>query len=297
MDPMISGGNVLAIGPAGAGKTTSLHKLAMDLRERNFAVCVVNGALVDTAAQLMELVVKGFDLEPTAVRKDEGTTLAAVARLRAAPVGGCVLIDGPLTTVVARELFGRLRDELWSLELRWALTSTEAAAMVVRVPPANAFWDRVIKLPLLTTAEAVEVIRAGLSSDEFDELTHSGWQPPRSWPRHVVREVRDRFEGTTLQPADLIQELREREAGLDRIPSMVLAELQQLGRPAAAGDTELLKRCGYSRAYVARALAELEDDGLVISFPAASDGPGRPRKLYEPALKEDYGPPLKPTWE
>jgi len=73
---------------------------------------------------------------------------------------------------------------------------------------------------------------------------------------------------------------------LDRVPSMILTELESLRRPAAASDSELVERLGYTRAYIARGLADLEQKGLVTSqFESTEGKSGRPRKLYEPVLK------------
>jgi hypothetical protein len=63
---------------------------------------------------------------------------------------------------------------------------------------------------------------------------------------------------------------------------MVLAELDALGRPAAAGDPELLSRLHWKRASAARWLARMESAGILRSFIGLADGQGRPPKLYEP---------------
>ncbi len=289
LDPLLSGGNVLVSGPAGAGKTTSLRMLHHQLEQRDVSSVLVNATLAEGTVPLLELVADAFGLalEPQKHSAPAGAlrpALEALGRLRQAPAGGCVLLDGFMQPEVGLELFGRLRDEVWGLELRWALACRETLAVTMRTPPADAFWDRVVQMPPLAEDEVEDLLHRGLSDEERAGLPGS-WAPKDHWPRSVVRAVRDQIEGTTLEAPGQLEELRRREAELERAPSMVLTELRELRRPAAAGDLELLGRVGYSRAYVARALAELEHRGLVIAAPESTRGSqGRPRKLYEPKV-------------
>lgn len=293
LDPMLSGGNVLLTGPGGAGKTTSMRMLKHQLDQRNVPAVLLNASLADGTVQLLELIAAAFGLplepqKPSLPGAALRPALEALERLRRAPPGGCVLLDGLLQPETGLELFGRLRDEVWELDLRWALASRETLATTLRKPPADAFWDRVVRMPPLADNEVDELLDRGLRADErADLLRDDGWSVPNDrWPRSVVRAVRDYFEGTTLQAPEQLDVLRQKEAELERVPSMVLAELQQLRRPAAAGDFELLDRLGFSRAYVARALAELEQRGLVIATPQSTEGrQGRPQKLYEPTIE------------
>lgn len=274
LDPLFSGGNVLVVGAGGSGKTTLLRKVESELDRRAQNPRYINASLARDATELVRLVL------PDA--SDASTPLDAVRELnRLASM--CILVDGPLPMPIVRELFGRLRDELWAGEHRWVLATSLLLSAAARLPPADAFWDRRVEIPPLRGEEVEELLRRGLDEHERADLMDAGWLPPKGpTPREVVREARAALEGTSLTPPDEVARLRDRKAGLERVPSMVLAELEGLGRPAAANDPELLERLGYSRAYVARALAELERAGLVQSLPAASDGPGRPAKLYDP---------------
>jgi hypothetical protein len=285
--PVLSGGNVLLLGPSGAGKTTALHKLAADLRAHDVPAVIVNASLAESSADLLELAADALGATLMVPRPNGLAILAAISRLGGVPPSA-LLIDGPLPDG-GRELFGRYRDELWKLEHRWVLASSPNQASAVRVPPADAFWDQVITLPPFSELQAAELLERGLDGSEQQFLLDGGWQPPEpAWPRAIVRSVRDSLtESTPLRAPDEVKELHERQAALPRVPAMVLAELTALRRPAAASDQELLLRLGYSRAYVARALVELEDLGLVVaSVESSPSKTGRPRKLYEPTLPE-----------
>ena len=291
---MVSGGNVLLIGPPGSGKTTSLRKLASDLEQRNVPVATVNCSLATSTAELLDLVAEGLSLPllPNLAAGLQGArhglrgAMEGLRRLATARPGSCVLLDGDLQTEIAQELFGRLRDEVWELELRWALACRPALAVAMRTPPVDAFWDRAIQIPPLTVAEATELLERGLDDEERWNLPEADlWAPDPLWPRGLVSAVRDQLEGTSLAAPDQLEVLRQKEAELSRAPSMVLAELQQLRRPAAAGDPELVERLGFSRPHISRALAELEQLGLVQASMGSTEGrQGRPVKFYEPTI-------------
>jgi Cdc6-like AAA superfamily ATPase len=280
--PALRGGNVLLLGPSGSGKTTALRKLESDLRRGERAPHFVNGRLADSPSALLQLVAEQLQLSVG----DDWPVIELLHKLDGVSPRA-LLVDG-LGVSSGLELFSRYRDELWSLEHTWTLTSTPVAAAPLRVSHAGQFWDQTVSLPPFDQTEVDELLARGLDPDELARLYAAGWQAPDpAWPRAVVRSVFDVLEDNPLQAPDEIQELRAREADLERLPTMVLTELRGLRRPAAAGDTELLARLGYSRAYVARALTELEDLGLVVSTPENMEGKaGRPRKLYEAILAD-----------
>jgi predicted ArsR family transcriptional regulator len=59
----------------------------------------------------------------------------------------------------------------------------------------------------------------------------------------------------------------------------MLAELENLERPVAASDAELLQRLGVTRERTTQVLKQLEQHGLVEGFSEPAER-GRPRKLY-----------------
>ncbi len=81
--------------------------------------------------------------------------------------------------------------------------------------------------------------------------------------------------------ADMFQGFERRK---NKLPAgdVILAATEALGAPVAAGDTNFLKRLGWTRPHAARTLAAMEDAGVLRSFRASEDRPGQPRKLYEP---------------
>ena len=63
-----------------------------------------------------------------------------------------------------------------------------------------------------------------------------------------------------------------------------MTELLDLGQ-ASPSDEVLLQRVGLTRARVSTILQQLLQAGLVESAIQRSDGPGRPRVIYLPALR------------
>jgi energy-coupling factor transporter ATP-binding protein EcfA2 len=292
-DAVADGRNTLLIGPPGSGKTTLLRKLAADLKPAPRSVAWVNPALADNGVELLELIAhcveEAADIRhetprrPTVPADATGPLrlLGALERVPSRPPT-VVLIDGTLQPEAAYDVFGRLRDQLWALPHTWVLATTSERSGAVRAAPADAFWSTIIEVGPMTAAQIDDLLRRGLSASERAQVDAHEMRPVQDTPRRVIRFAQDVLDGT-LSGVDLPEARRhERAAALSRGASMALAELEGLGRPAAASDPELLARLGWTRPYASRVLAGLESAGVLRSFPAAAVGQGRPPKLYEP---------------
>ena len=76
--------------------------------------------------------------------------------------------------------------------------------------------------------------------------------------------VIDRQDLASVLEQRAVRESRVSELG--RSPSMLLAEIAQLGRPVWASDKELLGRMGWTRNRAVQVLGQLEDEGFLRSY-------------------------------
>lgn len=283
-----SGRNVLVIAERGGGKTSLLHALELRLSARpdgarNVAYVDLSaaedssGALSQIFASLEGASGSPFDEVALALA---GRTLLQrrLERLEAA-TPTLILGDG-LAGTVAYDLFGKLRDRLWDTGHQFVFATDANQALEYTRPPADAFWEQTVTTsfdqPLMK-----EILKRrapnGLPPWGLDSIKIANGNP-----REMLRSAQ-RFEAGVDSPsaaAERSEDWTRRSAELPRAESMVLAELEGLGS-ASASDPELLRRVGYSRASVARALRSLYDAELVVAE-ERSDGPGRPRVIYTP---------------
>lgn len=273
--------NVLIVGEHGSGKTTLLRRLIVDSPDREFKV--VDAGLASTVYGLIRLIGRALDGPPTDETQSGDDPVDLLDALASLPRerGVILVIDGPLDPDVAYVFFGRLRDQLWRLPYTWIVTATPEEAGALRTPPAHAFWSLVVDIGPLGSDEIDQLLRRALDDEELEQLKReSGGQWPISAPaRHVVRWAQDILDGRSPTHD---QDLTRRADGLGRQAAMVLSELSALDRPASAGDPELLRRLGWTRANASRWLSRMEAAGILRSFTGTGKGQGRPPKLYEP---------------
>jgi hypothetical protein len=81
----------------------------------------------------------------------------------------------------------------------------------------------------------------------------------------LAREVViDRQDVARVLEQRALREARASELG--RAPSMLLTEIEQLGRPVWSSDPELLARMGWTRNRAVQVLGQLEQAGLLESY-------------------------------
>lgn len=271
--------NMLLVGERGSGKTTLLRRLIVDSPDRDFKI--IDAGPVSTVHNLIRLIGRslGQDAdEQQGASNDPVDLVEALSRLPHVP-GVVLVIDGPLDPDVAYIFFGRLRDQVWRMPNTWIVTATPEEAGALRTPPADAFWSLVLEVGNLSTDEIDQLLDRGLDEQERAQLRAQAEQPIFAPARHVVRWAQDVLDGRS--PTD-DRQLKERADKLGRQAAMALSELMALGRPAAAGDEELLRRLGWTRANASRWLSRMEEAEILRSFAGPSKGQGRPPKLYEP---------------
>jgi hypothetical protein len=291
--------NALVLGDRGAGKTSTLRQLAFRLRERGVGVEFVDGSVAPDAASILQLVrfrlagprstpapLLPEHMLPGVVLGEPEILLRVVDDLASALEEGdhsAVILDGAPSGKAAHTLFGRLRDELWQLPLTWLVSADADEIAEYLRPPADAFFEEVIRLPRLPRDQALELLERRLSPDEVARVvTDDLLEFADGNPRRLLAAARE-----VLRTSDAPDETARRRAALQRKVealgrpySMVVAELEANGA-ASASDESLLRRLGWTRPRAAQVLKRLEEEGIVTSSTRAGGGGGRPRKVYE----------------
>lgn len=314
--------NVILLGARGAGKSSLLRRVAYELRElRAHRIEFVDaGPAGDDAGALLSLIADRLVGPDTVIMRATSRLtaggdphvpldlVATVDRLRGelprqmAAVPGdadgpawdpglpvVVIVDGAPPSP-AHTLFGKLRDELWTLPVVWVVSGDEKQRGNYLRPPADAFFDVQLTLQPLAPAAAVDLLRRRLDKDDrltSDELRQIVASTDRT-PRAVLQAARRHL----LDPSSTGHEARGRReaalrelAELGRPAHMLVAELQARGGAASASDDGLQSALGWTRPRLVQLFKELEKRNLVVATHQRSESGGRPRTVYE--LVED----------
>lgn len=300
---MDRGLNALVIGEAGSGKTSLLHMAELGLRDAREPVCFASASEIDQPEQAAAAIYRAAGdagwlesvdedlLAAAAHGEDPFVTTQLLRALEQAPAGGRMLVDD-ITASAGHGLFGRSRDELWQLPLRWGVSIDAQQAAGLLTPPADSFFERQVPLEPLDPVERRQVLErriddsdtgAELSDRQVDELAKLG----PSNPRRLITFARELADSGT-DPQQLIAGAERRrlraEAVGGRPAAMLVAEMEGRG-PVSAGDRELLTRLGWTRPRAADLLNRLHEAQVVHEYPEHRRArPGRPRRLF--ALRE-----------
>lgn len=283
LGPLLQGRNVLLLGEPGSGKTTLMRRVVAGLEEQDCRTLWINGALAETAEDFLTMLVEGSEDRglPTIGAESANARLLKLTQRLAALPATVIIVDNLSDSVAAFDLFGRLRDELWSAGHTWLAAARPKDSGALRSPPAEAFWSAVVEIPTLDEMEVAAFLQRGLSAPERKRLRQvplSGYHP-----RLLIRELQGALEEGGEASDAWVQRILEEAARLGRSEETALRELIGLGRPASAHDPELQKGLGWSRPYTQRIFSHLESAHLVRSIPESTgERTGRPRKLYEP---------------
>ncbi len=304
------GVNVLVLGPRGAGKTSFLHTCEWELEQQNRRTVWVSGAFVESAMELLDAVAYQFEV-PRSVYQS-GFPEVAVANLgaisgRREPVGGpaplpaairefasrleskregqpdprhWVVIIDDLRPEVGHALFGRARDELWSLPLVWIAAGDKARTADYLKPPADSFFGKVIELGPLDDDAAASILRTRALGQLSDDLVRRITEQAHGNPRRLITLATEAVLGgpeslrALERDSATVARLRELGPSAQRLWEALVPMKQ-----AAANDVELLDRVGWSRVRASQVLNQLEAAGLVESSTEKAQH-GRPRKVY-----------------
>jgi DNA-binding transcriptional ArsR family regulator len=286
--------NVLLVGDRGMGKTSFLHRLEQQAPD-DVDPIYIDASLADDLPGLLDLIgatvrAHAPTRRPPAVRSfgralgETGTALAMLDELRsyAYEPGRIVvlLLDEIQSGAVAQSLFGRLRDELWSLPFVWVVAADAARRAAYLRPPADAFFGTVIELRPLDARLVLKRRFAGLPHDHGEVLA----QLSDGSPRHLIELVRQVLV-ENRHPRDLFADEERISSVLDRFgPSarMLVDTIRNRGS-VSASDEELLERLGWTRSRATQLLKQLEEVGLVTS---ETEKGGR-KKLYRLSTRND----------
>lgn len=208
--------------------------------------------------------------------------------LRDAGFDAVILVDELASSEIAQTLFGRMRDELWTLRARWIVAGRSSDSEHLLMPPADTFFERRLNLGPLTHANAMALLRArlereamDLSDEAIDQLAGLGQGSPLT----LVAALRAVASGTPT--SELIERSQQLAAALKGLspPAQRLARLiLNQARPARTTDPELLRQMGWTSSRLRQVLHELADAGFLDVVDAEAHGPGRPSKAYVPSI-------------
>lgn len=268
---------VLLVGEEGSGKTTLLNWLTARLREKRRSVARVDAAVARDAGDVLDLIRFALHAAHRGWREEESASEPAAVdsvrlQLAAERLAGApqttILVDNLFDHGAAHTVFGRLRDVLWQSRHRWVVTARPQDVRAFLAPPADAFFQERLTIPVL-------------ADDEVAEFAHRAGAPkvfrariPRT-PRDAVRAAR------ALASPDVGGDaFVDAAARVGPAAASVFQQMESLGRPVTAADSDLMARTGMSPITLRRHLRALIDAGLVAAEQERSGQIGRPRMVY-----------------
>lgn len=116
-----------------------------------------------TVTELIDKITDGLGHPETALSRR-----VALAKLRSAGESrpGTLIVVHAVSGEAGHDLFGRMRDDLWEMDVRWLVGARSDDAAVLLRPPADAFFETTVLLgadgdPSLALAAARQVLLVG----------------------------------------------------------------------------------------------------------------------------------------
>jgi len=298
---------VLVLGERGSGRTSLLNHVASLLTRQKEArqTVMVSGELASNPSQLLGVLVARVqrlaepagsparwleDLRALSMPDGPFGQVAQPAilielvdllgdRLAALERPACLMVDG-IAPTVAHGMFGSLRNELWALPgAAWVLAGDIAAATLYLEPPADAFFERTVKLGPLTDADAAKLLRAHIPELVGADIERA-IAVAEGNPRRLVRAAGDIQAGIAPASAKSDELARQAVAVAGPLAGALVGYLADHG-PAAASDETLLRQIGASRQRASQLMHELEAAGLLETIERHEPGRRgrRPRRF------------------
>jgi energy-coupling factor transporter ATP-binding protein EcfA2 len=298
---------VLLLGERGSGRTSLLNHVAWLLarEEEPRDTVLISGELARDAAQLLGVLVARLQrlAEPGSSRARWIEDLRALSmpdgpfgqvarpailmelvdllgeRLGALQRPVCLMVDG-IAPTVAHGVFGTLRNELWTLEgASWVVAGDSVAEPLYLQPPADAFFERTVKLDPIIAADAAKLLRAH-APELTDAEIERAIAVAAGNPRRLLRAATDIHTG--VAPAGAATgELAQQAAGLAGPLAGALVDYLAAHGPAAASDGTMLSQIGASRQRASQLMHRLESAGLLETIEQHEPGRrGRPSRRF-----------------
>lgn len=294
--------NVALIGPRGIGKTTLLHQLQLTLRKRDEPVVFVDATAVagpqELAARLRDALVGRPGALPlradfSALTGDPTPPAAGASRAFATALESLgeaephvVLVDASASAEAVYGVFGRMRDTMWQLPHTWVVAIDEADVTAALKPPADAFFDTPLRMDPMSTNDLSGLLQRRVPDSDGALLGRVAGLANGN-PRTALRALGEAAVRNTDPSGAFVERgiLLEKASSLGRPHGMLMAELLDRGQ-ASPSDEALQRTLGVSRARLTTLLRELLEKELVVTGSERADGPGRPRTVYRPALRD-----------
>lgn len=295
--------NVLVEGARGSGKTTFLRQIQLRMRESEEPVAFVDATAVDDVIELAARIRNALGGEPSPIqsgaelavgtfaRDDEPIAgasrhLASLLRAIASRPASTILVDASASAEAIYGFFGRMRDELWQQDHRWVVAIDDKDRSTVVRPPADAFFDLVVRMGPWSTNELVDLLaRRDEGDSAVRDLIVNAAAGANGNPREAIRALSHGIVSERDPSAILSERARlfDRASEIGRAPAMLMAELLDRDQ-ASPSDEDLQSTLGVTRSRLTQIFRQLEIAGLVTSEQARPTGPGRPRTVYRPDL-------------
>jgi energy-coupling factor transporter ATP-binding protein EcfA2 len=298
---------VLLLGDRGSGRTTLLNHVAWLLarREEPPQTVMVSGELASNPSQLLGVLVARVQrlAEPGGSRGRWIEDLRALSmpdgpfgqviqpailmelvdllgeRLAALDRPVCLMVDG-IAPTVAHGVFGSLRNELWALQgAAWVVAGDSAAEALYLEPPADAFFERTVKLGPLTDADAAKLLRAHLPGIREADV-QSAIAVSDGNPRRLLRAAGDIQAGIAPAGPAADELARHATAVAGALAGALVGYLAAHG-PTSASDETMLRHIGASRQRASQLMHALESVGLLETIEQHEPGRrGRPERRF-----------------
>lgn len=286
------GFNVMVVGERGSGKSSLVNMLAARLEEERSRVVQVSGGRFDSAADALWDIARRLATEETGgsdgadlLPRGGSDQLEGAYRMLADAAGGLpdrvvIILDGLASTLV-HEVFGRLRDEMWALQLQWVVTGDIEEKAILLAPPADAFFEQILTLAPLSEPETQELLALRDPEGELGPnlraliAERSAGNPGRALV--LARQALVSSDPVSELDRGSVIEQIERELGE---PAARLADDLARNGPSGPSDPDLLRRIGWSRPRAYQVFQALQQAGFAEVSSERSGRAGRPVHTY-----------------